>query len=67
MSRTIIGLVLGGALMMIAAACGSQPTSDSNPANVESPGAESPKTGNAEAPVPATDDKPVVTVNLSPT
>ncbi len=67
MSRTIIRLALGGALLLIAAACAPQPTTESIPADVESLEAGSSDAGNAEVQSPEPDRNPVVTVNLSPT
>ncbi len=64
MSRTIIRLALGGALLLIAAACASQPTAE-NAANVESLEPASSDPGNTESQSP--DGKPVVTVSRSPT
>jgi len=67
MSRTVFGLLLGGALLLIAAACGPRPASEITSANVESPEADSPDIENAEVQSPEIYDNPVVTVNLSPT
>ncbi len=67
MSRSIIGLALGGALLLIAAACAPQPTTESIPVDVESLEVASSDAGNAEAQSPEGEIKPVVTVSRSPT
>ena len=67
MSRTIIRLALGGALLLIAAACAPQPTTESIPADVESLEVAGSDAGNTEAQSPESESKPVVTVSRSPT
>ncbi len=67
MSRTTIGLALGGALLLIAAACAPRPTAESIPVDVESLEAASSDAGNADVQSPEADSKPVVTVSRSPT
>ena len=65
MSRTVLGLILGGALLIIATACGSQPTSESAPAVVENQAAEGSDVGSAVDLSP--EGKPAVIVSRSPT
>jgi hypothetical protein len=65
MSRSTIGMFLGGALLLIATACSSQPTSDPAPAVVENQAAESSDVGSAVDQSP--EGKPAVTVSRSPT
>lgn len=67
MSRSIIRLALGGALVLIAAACAPQPTTESIPADEESMEVAGSDAGNSEAQSPASEGKPVVTVSRSPT
>ncbi len=67
MSRTVFRLVLGGALLLIATACGPQPASEITPANAGSPETERAGLENAEAQSPEGEIKPVVTVSRSPT
>jgi len=62
MSRSTLGLVLGGVLMLAVAGCAQQPSSEATPAVVESSDVE-----NAEAQSPEAESKPVVTVSRSPT
>lgn len=67
MSRIFVSLALGGAMLILAAACGSQATSESLPESIEHQEAAGSDTGNTEIQSPETSDKPLVTVNLSPT
>lgn len=67
MSRTTLGLVLGGVLMLIAAACAPQPTTESFPTDVENLEVASSDVGNTEAQSSESEGKPVVTVSRSPT
>ncbi len=67
MSRTVFGLVLGGALLLITAACGQGPTTEIIPADAENLEASSPDTGNADAQSPGSKERPIVTVSRNPT
>jgi len=66
MSRTTIRLALGAALLLTAAACSSQPTNETIP-DAEGQKASSSDAANTEAQSPESTDRPIVTVNLSPT
>lgn len=65
MLRSIRGMLLGGALLLIATACSSQPNSESALAVAENQAAESSDVGSAADQSP--NSKPVVTVSRSPT
>ncbi len=65
MSRTTLGLVLGGALMLAVAGCAQQSVSETTHADVESLEAESSDVGSAVDQSP--EGKPAVIVSRNPT
>ncbi len=67
MSRTTLGLILGGVLMLAAAGCAQQPLSETTSSEIEGPEAGFLDAGIAEAQSPEAEGKPVVTVSRSPT
>ena len=67
MSRTILRMVLGGALVLLTAACGQGSTAETIPADLQNQEASSSDAGNSEAQNSETGDKPVVTVSRNPT
>jgi hypothetical protein len=66
MSRTLLGLLLGGTLVLFVTGCAQQ-TSETTPAEVESSAPEVPDVGDSESQSPDSNERPIVTVNLSPT
>jgi len=67
MSKTIFGLVLGGALVLFATACGQGSTTEIVPAEVDNLEVSSSDAGDTEAQNPEDSGKPLVTVSRSPT
>jgi hypothetical protein len=67
MSRTIIRLALGGTMLLIAAGCAPQPTTESIPADAESLEVAGSDAGNTDAQSQESKERPIVTVSRSPT
>jgi hypothetical protein len=67
MSRTVLGLVLGGALVLAAAGCARQSPSETTPMEAENLEAGIPDTGNTDAQSQESKERPIVTVSRSPT